>query len=185
MIDWSVFFQIATPVVTACVTVFVTKYFSERERLIAHYGHIASHALNSVVKGREVTHINTHAVVIRNDGNKTATNVRISHNVLPDVKIYPETDYRIMDLPSGGRELLIPRITPKKDYTISYLYFPPITYSDIRANIESDAGPAKVIDVRLQRIFPWWFNLLCLIAVILGLVTFFYIVYEVIRAVVS
>ena len=182
-IDWTIFFQIASPVIAVCVGAIVTRYFSERERLIVFYGHIASHALNSVVGGREVTHINTHAVVIRNNGNKTATNVRISHNVLPDIKIHPETDYEVKELPSGGKELIIPRITPKKEYTISYLYFPPITYSNIVSTIESDAGPAKGINVRLQQIFPRWVNILVGSSMILGLITFIYIVYEVARRV--
>ena len=183
--NWTVFFQIATPIAAVFLGAIVTRYFSERERLIAFYGHIASHALNSVVGGREVTHINTHAVVIRNNGNKTATNVRISHNVLPNIKIYPETDYNIKALPGGGKELLIPRITPKKEYTISYLYFPPTTYNDISSLIESDAGPAKIINVRLQQIFPRWINFLCTSGMILGLITFIYIVYEAVRRIIS
>ncbi len=184
-VDWTAFFQIASPIIAVGVGVIVSRYFSERERLIAFYGHIASHAFHSVVGGREVTHINTHAFVIRNNGNKTAKNVRISHNVLPDIKIYPETDYEVKELPSGGKELIIPRITPKKEYTISYLYFPPVTYNNITSTIESDAGPAKIINVRLQQILPRWINVLCVSSMILGLITFIYIVYEVVQRVFS
>ena len=184
-IDWTVFFQFASPIIAVGVGVIVSRYFSERERLIAFYGHIASHALNSVVGGREVTHINTHAVVIRNNGNKTATNVRISHNVLPDIKIHPETDYEVKGLPNGGKELIIPRITPKTEYTISYLYFPPITYNNIFSSIESDAGPAKIINVRLQQIYPRWVSFLLAASMVLGLITFIYIVYEIVQRVFS
>ena len=184
-VNWTIFFQIASPVIAAVLAVVVSRHFRERERLIAFYGHIASHALNPVVDGREVTHINTHAVVIRNNGNKTAINVRISHNVLPNIKIYPETDYEVKELPSGGKELILPRITPKKEYTISYLYFPPITYDQINSSIESDAGPAKIINVRLQQIFPWWIQFLSISSMILGLIAFIYIVYEVVRRIFS
>ena len=180
-IDWKVFLQIASSIIAVCVGAIVNKYLSKRERLIAYYGYIASYAIDSVVGGSEVTQIHTHSVVIRNNGNKTATNVRISHNVLSNIKIFPETNFEITDLPSGGKELIIPRITPKKEYTISYLYFPPITYNDIIISaIESDAGSAKIINVRLQQIYPQWFNILCIFAIILGLIAFIYIVYEII-----
>ena len=184
-INWTIFFQIASPIIAVFLTVFVSRYFREREKLIAFYGHIASHALNPVIDGKEVTHINTHAVVIRNGGNRTATNVRISHNVLPDIKIYPETDYEVKELPSGGKELVIPRITPKREYTISYLYFPPITYNQINSSIESDAGPAKIINVELQQIFPRWVKFLVGSSMILGLIAFIYIAIEIIRRIFS
>lgn len=184
-INWIIVSQIAGPVIAVLVTAAVNKYLSERERLIAYYGHVASHTFNSVVEGREVNQINTHAVVIRNNGKKTATNVRITHNVLPSIKIYPDTDYQVNDLPSGGKELVIPRITPKKEYTISYLYYPPVTYNQIRSVIESDAGPAKVVNVRLQQIFPRWVNFLVGSSMILGLIAFIYIVIEIARYVFS
>ncbi len=177
-IDWNIVTQIAAPVIGVFAGAATNKFFMEKERLIAFYGHVASHAFNSVVEGKEVTHINTHAVVIRNTGNKTATNVRISHNILPDIKIYPDTDYQINDLPSGGRELVIPRITPKKEFAISYLYFPPVTYDQIRSNVESDTGPAKIVNVRLQQIFPRWVNFLVGSSMLLGLIAFIYITIE-------
>jgi len=180
-IDWIIVAQIAGPIIAIFVGAVISRYLSERPRLIAYYGHVASHAFNSVVEGEKVTHINTHAVVIRNNGNKTATNIRISHNVLPDFKIYPETEYQINDLPSGGKELVIPRITPKREYTISYLYFPPVTYDQISSFIDSDTGAAKIVNVRLQQIFPKWVNFLVGSSMLLGLIAFLYIVYEIVR----
>lgn len=177
-IDWTIVSQIAGPIAAVFVGAAISKYWNEREKLIAYYGHIASHAFNSVVEGREVTHINTHSVVIRNNGNKTATNVRISHNALPDFKIYPDTDYTVKDLPSGGKELLIPRIIPKREYTISYLYFDPVTYNQISSVIESDTGPAKIVNVRLQQIFPSWVNFLLVSSMLLGVIAFVYMLFE-------
>jgi len=177
-IDWGIASQIAGPIIAVFVGAAISKYLNAREKLIAFYGHVSSHALNSVVEGEEVTHINTHAVIIRNNGNKTATNVRISHNVLPDFKIYPDTDYTVNELPSGGKELVIPRVTPKREYIISYLYFPPITYNQISSIIESDTGPAKIVNVQLQQIFPQWVNFLVGSSMLLGLITFVYILFE-------
>ena len=185
VIDWNIVTQISAPIIAVFVTAIVSRYLSERPKLIAYYGHVAAHGFNSIIEGKEITHINTHAVVIRNSGNKTATSVRISHNVLPDFKIYPETDYRINDLPSGGRELVIPRITPKREYTISYLYFAPVTYNQIESFIESDTGAAKIVDVRLQQVFPRWVNFLVGSSMLLGLIAFIYIIYEVAQRVFS
>ncbi|MEJ1382019.1 MAG: hypothetical protein RPT95_13815 [Candidatus Sedimenticola sp. (ex Thyasira tokunagai)] len=180
-IDWIIVSQIAGPIIAVFVGAAISRYLSERERLIAYYGHVASHTLNSVIEGEEVKQINTHAVVVRNNGNKTAKNVRITHNVLPNIKIYPDTDYQVNDLPSGGKELVIPQITPKREYTISYLYFPPVTYNQISSVIESDAGPAKIVNVRLQQIFPRWVYFLVGSSMLLGLIAFIYIVFELVR----
>lgn len=179
-IDWNIAVQIAAPIIAIFVGAALNRFLNERPRLIAYYGHVASHSFNNTeVEGQKVTHINTHAVVIRNNGNKTATNVRISHNVLPDFKIYPVTDYQVNDLASGGKEIVIPRVSPKREYTISYLYFPPVTYDRINSYIESDTGSAKVVNVRLQQIFPRWINFLVGSSMLLGLITFIYILYEV------
>jgi hypothetical protein len=185
IVDWNIIAQIAGPIIAVFVTAIVTRSLSEQPKLIAYYGHVASHAFNSVVEGEQVTHINTHAVVIRNNGNKTATNVRISHNVLPDFKIYPETEYQVNELPSGSKELVIPRITPKREYTISYLYFPPVMYNQISSFIDSDTGAAKKVNVRLQQILPKWLNLIIGTSMLLGIIAFVYVVYEVVQRVFS
>ncbi len=64
-------------------------------------------------------------------------------------KVYPDIDYKIENLPGGSKDIIIPRMTPKKEITISYLYFPPTTYNQISTTVESDAGPAKIVNVRL------------------------------------
>ncbi len=177
-IDWTIVSQIAVPLIICVVSIVLTKYFNEKEKLIAFYGHIASHALDSTIEDQPVTHIYTHAVVIRNNGNKTATNVKITHNHLPSFTIHPDTNFMRNPLPNGGAELVIPRITPKQEYTISYLYFPPITYDQIRSSIESDKGLAKIVNVRLQQIFPKWVNVLVVLSMLLGTIAFVYMLFE-------
>ncbi len=159
-IDWILVSRIAGPVIGAIVGAAAARYWIEREKLVAYYGHAATHTLNIEFDGNHFSRIGTHSLIIRNNGNRTATNVRISHNILPNIYIYPDTDYAINDLPNGGKELLIPQITPKRDYTISYLYLPPLTCSQITVTIESEIGPAKIIDVRLQQVFPKWVSFL-------------------------
>ncbi len=184
-IDWTIVSQIAVPIFTCFIGIVLTKYFNEREKLIAFYGHVASHALQSKTEGHPDNYIHSHAVVVRNIGNKTATNVKISHSYLPNFIIYPDTNYTRSSLPNGGEELIIPRITPKQEYTISYLYFPPITVDQIKTTIESDSGLAKIVNVRLQQVFPKWANVLIASSMLLGIITFVYMLFELGRYVFS
>lgn len=185
-IDWMIVSQIGAPVIAVFVGAAVTRYFSQRERLMVYYGHISSHILKSLVDGREDTQINTHTVIVRNEGNKTATNVRIvNHAQIPDIRVYPTTQYEINTLPEKGQEIVIPRIGPKMEYTISYLYLPPVTYNLIQTYVASDSGPAKTVNVRLQQVFPKWVNVLFAGSMVLGLIAFIYILFEVVRYVVS
>ena len=183
-IDWIIVSQIAGPVIAIFVGAAINKFFSERERLIAFYGHIASHALDSVVEGKEVTRINTHTVIVRNSGRKTATNVRIRHSILPDFKVYPDIDYKIEGLPGGSKDIMIPRLAPKKEITISYIYFPPTTYNQISTAIESDAGAAKIVNVRLQQIYPQWFNLTVAIIMLAGIISIIYGIMELVKIII-
>lgn len=177
-IDWVAVSQIASPIVAGSIVFMLTKYFNEREKLIAFYGHVASHALQSKTEGQPDNYIHSHAVVVRNIGNKTATNVKISHSYLPNFIIYPDTNYSRNSLPNGGEELIIPRITPKQEYTISYLYFPPITVDQIKTTIESDSGLAKIVNVRLQQILPNWVNVLIASSMLFGIIAFVYLLFE-------
>ena len=65
------------------------------------------------------------------------------------------------------------------------MYFAPVTYNQIESFIESDTGAAKIVDVRLQQVFPRWVNFLVGSSMLLGLIAFIYIVYEVAQRVFS
>lgn len=143
--------DIVMPIITLIVGIFLEHFLENREKLISHLGHIASHKLSSKADNQNSTIVHTHSVVIRNVGRKAAKNVRLGHNYLPDFNVFPDTEYSVNTLPNGSKEILFPTIIPKKEITISYLYFPPLTWSNINTHIESDEGPAKVVQVLLQQ----------------------------------
>ncbi|RPD88136.1 hypothetical protein EGK76_02910 [Luteimonas sp. 100069] len=67
--------------------------------------------------------------------------------MLPDFHIYPDIQYEIVDLPGGGKEILIPRLAPHKQITIAYLYFPPLLWHQVNTETEVDGGAAKIVNV--------------------------------------
>ncbi len=92
--------------------------------------------------------VNLHSVVIRNVGRKPATNITLAHTTLPEnFNIYPLTSHSINTFPTGGPEIVIPRLVPGEQVTVSYLYFPPLTYAQINAGIKHSEGFAKALDV--------------------------------------
>ena len=181
MIDWNIAAIIAAPIVALFIGAALDRFLREKEKLIAHLGHISSFRVEPNQEGAQPYSVNTHSVVVRNTGRQTATNVRIGHNILPNVSIYPDVNHEIRDLPGGGKEILFPNIVPKKEITISYLYFPPTLWSQINTHLESDAGPIKVIAVQLQAHSPTWLIRLLAALVILGAITTGYLIFELVR----
>ena len=51
--------------------------------------------------------VNTHSIVVRNAGNKLATNIRIGHMELPDFQIFPDIEYEVKSLPGGQKEIVL------------------------------------------------------------------------------
>ncbi len=124
-------------------------------------------------------------MVVSNQGRRPATNVRLNHNVLPDFTIVPTAAYSIQTLPDGTSDILIPRIVPGEALTISYLYFPPVTWNQVNAGIKFDDGFARPIPVLLQRQYPRWVTTTLTLLALVGLVAVVYVVALGIRAVVK
>ena len=82
--------------------------------------------------------------------------------------------YHQETLPDGSKDIVIPSLIPGKQITISYLYFPPDTFNEVNAGIESDQGFATVIPVLLQRQYPNWLNIIAAILTVIGFVTLIY-----------
>lgn len=143
--DWKVFATFLAPLITAFIAFILNKFFQNKPKLIAYYGHISVHKVTPPDSGS--LNIHTHAVVVRNTGKLPAKNVRVGHNFLPDYNVMPSTMYEVLKIPGGGEEISFPILVPNEQITISYLYFPPITYSQINTYVKSDEGLAKVINV--------------------------------------
>ena len=97
--------------------------------------------------------------------------------MLPDFNIWPDVVHHVDTLPNGTRDIVIPTLVPGEQITISYLYFAPITVSQVNAGIKCDQGFARQIAVLLQRQYPRWLNFIASVLMIAGLVAIIYLLY--------
>ena len=175
MVNWLEVATIAAPIIVVFLGVWATRRFENRPILLSHFGHVSG----ITIAGPEgPIAINHHSVVIRNTGRRPATYVRLTHHLLPDFNVWPSVQYSIEDLPQGGKDIVIPVLTPGEQLTISYLYFGPTTVSDINAGVKCDQGIATPIPMLLQRQYPKWWNLLVGAIFLVGLIGSVYLIYE-------
>lgn len=143
-IDWDLIFKIVIPIITLILGKYYDKLFKTQSKLITYYGHVSAFK----VTGQNNIDVFTHSIVISNVGTETANKVRIGHNTLPiNFVLHPSVPYTQVPTASGGAEIVIDTLVPKDQVTISYLYFPPLTYGAINSYIKSDEGFARVINV--------------------------------------
>ncbi len=148
VVDWQLATEIAAPTLALFVGAGLDRWLERKPKLVTYYGHVSSFTLQNQNPGQSNIALHTHSVVIRNTGKRAAENVRIAHNVLPpNVQIFPAMESRTVNLPGGGGEIIIPRLIPDEQITISYLYFPPLLWNQINTNVRSDSGFAKVLHV--------------------------------------
>ena len=168
-VDWNLVSSIAVPVACLFLGAWVTRRFEKRPEIVSFFGHASSFSIPSESGNGLV--VNTHAVVLRNVGKRSAVNVRMTHATLPSVTVFPHTPYRTEDLPGGGVDLVFPTIVPGAQITVSYLYFAPLLVSGVNIGIKHDDGFAKAIPVILQRQLPVWAQRLAVWAAAIGAIT--------------
>lgn len=143
-LDIETFTKFVSPIITLILGAFIKHYSERRAKVLSYIGHVSSFHL----KTEEPSWVYTHSVIIRNAGRKEAKNIRLGHNILPtNFTIYPSIQYTIETNREGASEIVIPILVPKEQVTISYLYFPPLTWEKINAYAKYDEGLAKVINV--------------------------------------
>jgi hypothetical protein len=79
----------------------------------------------------------------------------------------------------GQKEIVIPKLIPKKQITITYLYVPPLTWDKVNTHLESDSGPIKVLNVLPTVQLPKWLLLLLWTLIGYGTIGVLYTLYEV------
>lgn len=153
-----------TFIVSLVITVigFLLTYFITRKpKLRFYYGAITQITIpitqqvgtqTSPSPNNQVSNLNqpavvrSHTIVISNQGNATAHNIRIGHNWLPPGH---SVSPALNTLNSGNpSEILIPTLCSGEIFTISYLY--PITnhFSEINTYLKCDEGLAKVANIK-------------------------------------
>ncbi|WP_235630902.1 hypothetical protein [Aliivibrio fischeri] len=160
----------------------MNRWFESRPKLRVWYSHIAEFDIKSNQSTVASSRVHTHAVNIRNVGNKPAKNVNITHQHLPDsFRIIPPVPHSIEDLPGGGRNIIIPNLVPKKEIIITYLYQPPITWNQINTSVEDEEGFAKVVPVTTMQVIHPWLRRASVIFIFIGVVTVIYQVVQMIK----
>lgn len=176
VVDWQFFATVAAPILALFVGVWVNRRFESRPVLLSHWGHVSS--FNYQMGNGDTGTVNTHSVVIRNVGRRAATNVRLSHTYLPDFKIWPPVQHKLEEVPNSANDIVIPTVVPNQQLSISYLYFPPVTYADVNAGVKCDQGFATPMPVLLQRQYPDWLNYCAAALMIVGMSVLVYGLFE-------
>jgi len=136
--------KFAAPILTAMIGFILKHYFESKPELITYLVHATAMPL----RDDNDLYVNTHSIVVRNSGKKTAFNVRIGHNHLPkSFRLYPAIKHQIFQETEGSSEILLPTLVPGEQVNISYLYFPPITWDQIHSYCKSDEMKARHIDI--------------------------------------
>jgi hypothetical protein len=164
----------------------LNRIVERRSRLIAFYGHIGRFQLPpppNAPPGAPPAHLHTHTVVVRNVGGLSAHNVRVPHAgalAAANVHVYvePGVNYSTQKLPGGEEEILFPILVSKQQVTISYLYFPPLTFHSINLPIRSDEGYARTVYVLPTVQPPRWLSVVVFALALIGLATVAYGVFE-------
>ena len=173
MIDWHLVTEIVVPIGTLFLGAWLNRKVERKPNIVTYLGHTGAFK-HTLADGKKMD-VYTHSVVISNNGQKTATNVRLRHHILPDFDISPSVDYQVKELPDGGTEIVIPLMVPKQQLTVSYLYFPPVTWDKVNAGILSDEGFATAIPVLIQRQYSRLFNVSVGLLMLVGLATVVYL----------
>jgi hypothetical protein len=158
----------------------INHFVERRPRLLVYYGHVAAFHITQPEPDATPVWVNTHAVVIRNAGRATAHNVRVPHwglladNVPPiHISVFPPVA-ATRDVVEGREAVVISALAPGEMVTLSYLYFPPITFNLINMPISSDEVMARQILVLPTRQPPRWWVLMRWVLVAVGVAAVLY-----------
>lgn len=175
-IDWMLVGKIAGPVALLFIGALINRLFERRVRLISYFVHTSAFRITPAAGAAPVP-LHTHAVALKNDGGLAATNVRLHHLVLPDFTFTPSVPHSVETLPDGTRDIVVPRLLPREQLTVTYVYLPPLVYSQINAGIRCDQGYARQISVLMQRQFSRAVLALVALLMLLGGITLVYLLW--------
>jgi uncharacterized repeat protein (TIGR01451 family) len=151
VIDWGV-------AVAALIAPLIAFLLNERLRpkLITWYVH--SSAVDVHPNPGQTLTFHHHAIVVRNNGRRTANNVRLGHYFLPaSFSVFPAIPHTV-NPPGGGvnAEIVFPTLVPGEQVTITYLYFPPLIWSGVNSYIRSNEGMGRLVSVIPAIQYPRW-----------------------------
>ncbi len=139
---------IIAPLIAAVFISIYARWFTEKARLLTYLSN--TFAMRCKTPEGKDFQVHTHTRIIKNRGRKPAINVKLGHKILPAFDIFPSIEHSVNQLPDGSKEILIPRIVPKQQIIVNYLYYPPLIWSQINTYTLSDEGYAKVVNMQLS-----------------------------------
>jgi len=162
---------------SAVAGAWLNHWFQKRPKLVTYMVH--SEAIGGTGP-QGPFRVHTHSVVVRNEGGKSANNVRLGHRVLPDFSLNPSMRYSKETLIDGTVDLVFPVLQPKAQFMVAYLYQPPLTYSEVNTHVHSDEGTAERLNVSPTRQLSKGVTRLAWYLIFAGSVATLYILYEII-----
>jgi hypothetical protein len=146
-------------------------WLAGKPRLYVYSPNSTGFQLPPVGEGASPVAIRAGQVIVQNAGRKSATKVQIVAQ--PGWKpwgytIVPNIDHEVRSGPQDQWMIEVAYLGPRETVTVQILNGPNID------TVRSMEGPAKVVDVIHQRVFPKWINAVVLALMLVGLVTVAY-----------
>ena len=175
-INWPVVATIASPIVAGIIVVYISRAVESRPNLLTWL--VTASTVTIRTEQNQNIPINSHSIVVRNAGRRPAHNVSLIHALLPHYSVHPGLWHQRRDTPSGGGEILFPTLAPNEQVTVTYLYFPPLTWAQVNQVTRSDEGPARVLNVIPSIQYPRWAIEVLRVLLVIGLVTSVYLMVQ-------
>jgi len=172
-LNWPIIISIAIPLITLFLGAILNRLIERRAKITTYLGHASIFEVHP--PNGPPFFVHTHGIVVTNVGGKAANNVRISHHQLPHFYIWPTVPHLVEDLPQGGKDIVIPILVPGQQLTISYLYYPPVTWNLVNSGTRSDEGLAKVLNVLPVRQFSKPVNFFLFYLMLMGTISTLYL----------
>lgn len=178
--DWNVFATIAAPIVALPVGALLNRVIERRMKLVSFISHASAIPVRPAAgQTFQPFQVNTHTIVVRNAGKVVATNVRLGHAVLPsNFGVWPNVGHELVRREDGSAELVFAQLVPNEQVTITYLYNPPLLWSQINSYTKCDQGFAKILSVIPWQPPPKWATRLVLALTLIGVVSVLYFLWQ-------
>jgi hypothetical protein len=181
-IDWMLVATVVGPLLAIAFGAWLNSLLEGRPSLLSYIVHSSAIVARRQPGGELPITVHTHSIVVRNTSRRPAMNVRLGHQSLPDFTIYPPTHHSVLNLPDGTAEIVIPQMVRSEQITISYLYFPPLTWDKVNMYTKSDEGFAKVVPVQPFSPPPKPVQALLQICMVVGAITIVYLLSLLVRS---
>lgn len=169
------FWTILTTALITLGATYLAYWLTGKPRLIVFSPDSTAFHLKPAQEGAQPIFIRAGQVVVQNNGRKSANNVQFTAQLGPapwGYNIVPNMDHSVRTGARGEWILDLPYLGPGEVITLQVLNGPPID------TVRSLEGPAKLVPVMHQRIFPKWFNATALLLMLVGLITCVYGIYS-------